>query len=45
MTGHGPRAAGGLTERDAAYREENKARIGNHNRRRGADKKLARGMM
>ena len=45
MTGHGPRARGGLTERDAAYRGENKARIGNHSRKRGADKKLAKAMI
>ena len=45
MTGHGPRAQGGLSERDAAYREQNKARLGNHNRRRGADKKLAKAMI
>lgn len=42
VTGHGPRAKGGLTERDATFRRENKARFGNHNRRRGADKKMAR---
>lgn len=40
VTGHGPRARGGVTERDAARRRELKARLGNHNRKRGADRKL-----
>jgi activating signal cointegrator complex subunit 2 len=31
-----------LAARDAAYKSQNKARFGNHNRKRGADKKLAR---
>jgi hypothetical protein len=43
VTGHGPRAKGGLTEHDAERRRELKARIGNHNRKRGADRKLAAG--
>jgi hypothetical protein len=42
IAGHGPRAQGGYTERDATYRRENKARFGNHDRKRGADKKLAK---
>ena len=33
---------GELSERDKAYRARNKARLGNHNRKRGADRK-ARG--
>ena len=37
-------ARSGLTDRDATYRNENKARLGNHNRKRGADKKRGRGM-
>ena len=40
VTGHGPRARGGVTEHDAARRRELKARLGNHNRKRGADRKL-----
>lgn len=38
--GHGPRAKGNLTEEEARYRREQKSRFGNHNRRRGADRKL-----
>ena len=45
VTGHGPRAQGGLTEAQAARKRENKARSGNHNRKRGADKKLAKAMI
>lgn len=41
VTGHGPRAKGGLTEHEAARRRELKARVGNHNRKRGADRKMA----
>lgn len=45
MTGHGPRARGGVTERDAEYRREHKARFGNHDRKRGADRKMAKSML
>jgi hypothetical protein len=44
VEGHGPRARGGVTEGQADFRRENKARFGNHNRKRGADKKRGRGM-
>ena len=40
VVGHGPRAKGGLTAIEAARNRERKARVGNHNRKRGADKKL-----
>jgi len=42
VAGHGPRAQGGLTERAADMKGVHKARTGNHNRKRGADKKMAR---
>ena len=42
--GHGDRAAGGYNPAEAARKGENKAHVGNHNRKRGADKKASRGM-
>lgn len=46
VVGHGPRAQGGLSERQADRKEAHKARVGNHNRKRGADKKMrAAGML
>ncbi|KAG8691902.1 hypothetical protein FRC11_005695 [Ceratobasidium sp. 423] len=41
--GAGPSGGGGDAARDRAYKDKNKAHQGNHDRKRGHDKKMARG--